>query len=189
MTLFSRAVEFAEGIHSREKKNGKPYLYHPMAVASLILKYGGDSNQMVAGLLHDTIFREGVTKKKISENFGEKIADLTFTFLDPPLPNNADWRMTKQAYLDKVKALSEEKLLLVACEELHEVDELLHSLQYDGVTTWDQYPVHGMEVAWYFKQLLLIFYDQLKSKPALVAEFAGRVRRLSDIVFEAKTFT
>lgn len=186
MTVLSKAVEFAESIHGKDKKNQAPFLYHPLAVASLVLKYGGSSDQMVAALIHDTISYEGVSEKKISDLFGEKIADLTYAFFDPPLPKTADWRMTKQAYLDKVRALPEEKLLVVACEELHELLELTHDLKYLGVRVWERYPVHAMEIGWYFKELLAIFYQKLKEKTALVSEFGRGVKALTDIVYEAK---
>ncbi len=184
MTTLSKALEFAESLHGKDLKNNVPFLYHPMAVASLVLKFGGSQEQMVAALLHDTISHENAAESKLSELFGSRIADLTYTFSDPPLPKDADWRTSKQAYLNKVKTLSEEKLLLVGCEELHEIEELLYSLKYDGVKVWDRYPVHAMEITWYFREIFSILYENLKSKPNLVAEFSRPLRILKDHVFE-----
>lgn len=186
MTTLSKVVEFAESIHGKELKNGVPFLYHPMAVASLVLKYGGSQEQMLAALLHDTICSENATEQKLAQLFGEKVAALTYTFADPPLPKEASWRATKQAYLDKVATLAEEKLLLVGCEELHEIEELLYSLKYVGVKTWERYPVHGMEVTWYFRELFSILYKNLKTQRALVSEFSTKLKILKDCVFEGE---
>lgn len=186
MTTLSKAIEFAESIHGKDLKNGVPFLYHPMAVASLVLKYGGSQEQMLAALLHDTIGNENATEQKLAQLYGEKVAALTYAFADPPLPKEASWRATKQAYLDKVSTLTEEKLLLVGCEELHEIQELLHSLKYNGVKTWERYPVHGMEVTWYFRELFSILYKNLKSQPNLVAEFSSFLKILKECVFEGE---
>lgn len=186
MTFLSKVFEFSESIHGKDKKNGVPFLYHPLAVASLVLKYGGSNEQMAGALLHDTIAFENVSEKKISELFGEKIADYAYTFSDPPLPKDIDWRGSKQAYLNKVRSLKEDKLLLVACEELHEIEELLHGLKYEGIKVWERYSVHGMEVTWYFRELASVFYEKLKSKPHLVSEFSLKVRVLKEMVFEGK---
>ncbi len=54
---FSDAVEFARIIHGSQVRKGSdiPYLYHLLAVASMVIEYGGNEDQAIAGLLHDVL--------------------------------------------------------------------------------------------------------------------------------------
>src|SRR6185312_2038802 len=96
-----------------------PFLYHPLAVASLVLKYGGNEAQARAALLHDTIAEPGVTRPMISDRFGAEVARLAYTFADPETPREIqrDWQKLRQAYLEKLAQADDDALLVVACEE------------------------------------------------------------------------
>lgn len=54
---FTRAVDHARIAHAAQvrKGSGTPYLYHLLSVAGLVLDYGGDEDQAIAGLLHDVL--------------------------------------------------------------------------------------------------------------------------------------
>ncbi|MGP1667690.1 MAG: HD domain-containing protein, partial [Rhodanobacter sp.] len=54
---FSRAVDYARIAHATQVRKGAniPYLYHLLGVASLVIEFGGNEDQAIAGLLHDTI--------------------------------------------------------------------------------------------------------------------------------------
>src|SRR3546814_1710250 len=57
MTAFtdrlSRAVDYARIAHARQVRKGPhvPYLSHVLGVAALVVEYGGNENQAIAGLL------------------------------------------------------------------------------------------------------------------------------------------
>src|SRR3546814_9381269 len=65
MTAFtdrlSRAVDYARIAHARQVRKGThvPYLRHVLGVAALVVEYGGNEDQAIAGLLHDTIEDHG----------------------------------------------------------------------------------------------------------------------------------
>jgi (p)ppGpp synthase/HD superfamily hydrolase len=182
----AEAFRFAWDRHQGQKKgSGVPFVYHPLAVASQVLRYGGDEDLAAAALVHDTI--ASVTEAELQERFGAETARIAYGFEDPPLPEGAGWTDAKRAYLAKVRSLDERTLLVVACEELHECGELLHDLRYEGASVWKRYPVHSMEVFWYFKELLAIFHTRLK-RPELISEFARAVAQLKGITLENKAF-
>ena len=54
---FTRAVDYARIAHTAQVRKGSqmPYLYHPIAVASLVIEFGGSEDQAIAGLLHDVV--------------------------------------------------------------------------------------------------------------------------------------
>ncbi|HOK10100.1 MAG TPA: HD domain-containing protein [Candidatus Hydrogenedens sp.] len=51
------AIDLALMLHKEQKRKGRdiPYITHLLAVASKILEEGGDEDQFIAGLLHDSI--------------------------------------------------------------------------------------------------------------------------------------
>jgi (p)ppGpp synthase/HD superfamily hydrolase len=183
------ALEWAEKVHSTQKwKNtSQPFLHHPLAVAALVLFYGGDFQQAQAALLHDLI-GEGVSCDEIAKQFGEATADLVRVFEDPPEVSVGKWEWSeaKKAYLKKVESLSERSLLVIACEELHELTTLNLDLKSLGRDVWNRYPVPGRDVGWYFRTLLNILYPKLNEvrSKALVSEFATQTKLLSNVVFE-----
>ena len=54
---FTKAVELAVEVHKGQLKKltDNPYIFHPLAVASLVMQYGGDEEQAMAAVVHDTI--------------------------------------------------------------------------------------------------------------------------------------
>lgn len=200
MNLLVSALEFASRIHAGQTWKERtldgvpvPFLHHPMGVCAFVLKYGGTDVQGAAALLHDTIAEPGVTESLLREKFGESVSWLVSAFTDPPSPKGEvlDWRASKQAYLAKLRGLNDpEALLVVACEELHEALELLHDIRHQGIAVWKRYPVHQMEVFWYFRELLSIFVSQLSALrfKTLVGDFGAAVKSLKEVVFEGATW-
>ena len=56
MTLVDRAVEYAQNKHKEQKrKDGSPYIIHPLAVAQIVSEMGLDTDAILGALLHDCI--------------------------------------------------------------------------------------------------------------------------------------
>ena len=56
MTLIDRAVEYAQNKHKEQKrKDGSPYIIHPLAVAKIVTEMGLDVDAVLGALLHDCI--------------------------------------------------------------------------------------------------------------------------------------
>ena len=72
------ALALAHEAHRTQKRKGTdiPYIAHPMAVASLVLEYGGSEDQAIAALLHDTIEDTEATRAEIDQIFGPEIGAL-----------------------------------------------------------------------------------------------------------------
>jgi GTP pyrophosphokinase len=54
---FVKALELAAQLHADQKRKGTsvPYLAHLLGVTSIVLEDGGDEDQAIAALLHDSI--------------------------------------------------------------------------------------------------------------------------------------
>ena len=71
------AFHYADSHHSQQlRKDGTPYVTHPLAVAEIVAELGLDLDSIVAALLHDTIEDTDATHEDISKQFGATVADL-----------------------------------------------------------------------------------------------------------------
>ncbi len=187
----SDAFQFASERHAGHTKPGStaPFLYHPLAVAALVIKHGGTEAQAKAALIHDTISDLTVTPEEISRRFGPEVQRLVFAFTDPPLPPGAGWEEARRGYLGKLAGLDEEELLPIACEELHEIGDLLLELRYRGVDGWKRFPAHATTVFWYFRELLALLYVKLAATryQALIGELGAEVRGLKSLVLDGSS--
>lgn len=71
------AYECANAAHEGQKrKNGDPYIIHPVSVAEIIVEMGLDTDSICAGLLHDCMEDTNFQYDQIAEKFGTSVADL-----------------------------------------------------------------------------------------------------------------
>ena len=71
------AFTFADNAHSGQlRKDGSPYITHPLAVAEIVAELELDTDSIIAALLHDCIEDTGVTHEEIAKHFGPAAADL-----------------------------------------------------------------------------------------------------------------
>ena len=77
MDLIDRAVEYARTKHIKQtRKDGSPYIIHPLAVAEIVSEMGLDTDAILGALLHDCIEDTDSTFEEIAMLFGETVAEL-----------------------------------------------------------------------------------------------------------------
>ena len=77
MALIDRAVEYANAKHKYQKrKDGSPYIIHPLAVAEVIAEMGLDMDAILGALLHDCIEDTDASHEDIEKLFGTTVAEL-----------------------------------------------------------------------------------------------------------------
>ena len=77
MDLIDRAVEYAAAKHEYQKrKDGSPYIIHPLAVAQIVAEMGLDTDAVLGALLHDCIEDTDASFDDIAKNFGRTTAEL-----------------------------------------------------------------------------------------------------------------
>ncbi len=71
------AFELAAENHSTQlRKDGSPYITHPIAAAIIVVEMGLDEDSIVAALLHDVVEDTSVTYDEVSHLFGKGVADI-----------------------------------------------------------------------------------------------------------------
>jgi GTP pyrophosphokinase len=75
--VIKKAYIFSREAHcSQRRKEGSPYIYHPMSVADILADMKLDTSTISAGLLHDTVEDTGTSGDDIKDIFGSEIAFL-----------------------------------------------------------------------------------------------------------------
>jgi len=77
LDLLSSAFHFADREHTGQKrKDGSPYITHPIAVAEIVAEMGLDMESIIAAILHDTLEDTRASYEEISKQFGSTVAEL-----------------------------------------------------------------------------------------------------------------
>ncbi len=72
-----RAYRLADEAHlGQMRKNGDPYITHPIAVAQICTEWKLDAQALSAALLHDVMEDCGIGKADLVERFGTPVAEL-----------------------------------------------------------------------------------------------------------------
>ena len=165
---FDRALAYAARMHREQARKASPvpYLSHLLGVASLVLEYGGDQNQAIAALLHDTIEDcPGDQARQIKRRFGKDVLAMVRACSDSDAGggDKAPWRARKQAYLDHLGGLpaGHRALLVSACDKLHNARSIRADLRQVGLPLWDRFSAPAPDQLWYYRSLVARFSRNL----------------------------
>ena len=103
MELIDKAVEYANAKHKYQKrKDGSPYIIHPLAVAQVVAEIGLDVDAILAALLHDCIEDTDASHEDIEKLFGTTVAELVegVTKL-----TRADFSSSEQAQMENLRKM------------------------------------------------------------------------------------
>ena len=77
MALIDQAVDFANSKHQFQKrKDGSPYIIHPLATAQIVAEMGLDQDAILGALLHDCIEDTDTSHDDVEHLFGTTVAEL-----------------------------------------------------------------------------------------------------------------
>ncbi len=103
MTMVDRAVEYAREKHKDQKrKDGSPYIIHPLAVAEIVAEMGLDLDAVLGAILHDCIEDTDASHDEIAKLFGKTTAELVegVTKL-----TRANFSSTEQAQMENLRKM------------------------------------------------------------------------------------
>ena len=103
MELIDKAVNYADAKHKQQKrKDGSPYIIHPLAVAEIVTEMGLDMDAILGALLHDCIEDTDASHEEIENLFGATVAELVegVTKL-----TRANFSSTEQAQMENLRKM------------------------------------------------------------------------------------
>jgi len=143
---FSDAVDYVRIAHASQTRKGSdiPYIYHLLAVSSLVIENGGSQDQAIAGLLHDVIEDCGEAHRSmIRAQFGAAVADIVEACTDGTAESKAshvsaesrkrDWTRRKLSYLTHLEEAPDMTLLVFGCDKLHNAQAIVADLENPNI--------------------------------------------------------
>ena len=130
--LIDKAVDYANKKHAAQKrKDGSPYIIHPLAVAQIVTEMGLDMDAILGALLHDCIEDTDASHEEIEKLFGQTVAELVegVTKL-----TRADFSSREQAQMENLRkmfmAMSKDirVVLIKIADRLHNI----RTMQYQS---------------------------------------------------------
>ena len=103
LALIDKAVAYADEKHKFQKrKDGSPYIIHPLAVAAIVVEMGLDMDAVLGALLHDCIEDTDASHEEIEKLFGHTVAELVegVTKL-----TRADFSSTEEAQMENLRKM------------------------------------------------------------------------------------
>ena len=186
-TKFTRAVDYARVLHASDvrKRTTIPYLAHLLAVASIVLEYGGTEDQAIAGLLHDAGEDHGgkIRIDNIEAEFGETVARIVEACSDDlPAPGKPKrpWFDRKTAYIERLPTEPVDVVLVSAADKLHNARAILTDYRHLHEDLWAKFNTGRDGTLWYYRGLCDVIDVKLASSaPQLARELRATLDALT----------
>jgi (p)ppGpp synthase/HD superfamily hydrolase len=186
---FTEALAYAAQLHAWQQRKGlgqEPYMAHLLAVAGLVLQHGGDEEQAIAALLHDSLedagqhFGTARLREHIARRFGEPVLALVLACTDTETFPKPPWRERKQQHLAHVMELEPRAKLIIAADKLHNARAVRADMVLEGEAVFARFGGGRDGTLWYYRAMLEAIRDSLP--PALLWEFEQAVQALETAV-------
>lgn len=114
-------------IYQTRKGSGVPYFVHPKGVALIVMKNGGNNDQIKASLLHDTLEDTHTSDEELRVCFGEHVQSLVRELTNQKYKIE---EMGKEDYMtEKLMKLSNEALLVKLADMLYNINDMATEAQ------------------------------------------------------------
>ena len=180
----AEAASLALALHAEQRRKGTevPYVAHLLSVAALVLEFGGDEEQAIAGLLHDVIEDVGARHEAvIASRFGARVAAIVRGCTDTDTNPKPPWRARKEAYLHHLERAGPYVLLVSGCDKLHNARAIVSDLRAIGAALFARFNGGKAGTLWYYAAITEVIGRRLPGALAAdLAETVGHMQRLAD---------
>lgn len=173
------AIELAARAHHNQVRKGTeiPYIVHPLAVASWLIRYNCPEYIVIAALLHDVVEDTPVSIDELRSNFGREVAELIVALSEPD--KRASWEERKAHTINYLEKQANDDVLLIAlADKLDNIRAIREGLESDGDRYWNRFNRPRDKQKWYYEQLEAVFSARVSREPALtlLAAFKAEVK-------------
>ena len=168
---YKKAIDYAFALHSNQYRKGTtiPYFTHLVSVSNNVIENGGNTDEVIAGLLHDAVEDQGGEKtlKLIKKRFGNKVAKIVEECTDTKITPKPPWLERKKKYLSGMKKSTQSSLFVSLCDKLHNATCIVNDYQRVGRKLWKRFNASAKQVYWYHNSLYKNFSKNLKGHKIL----------------------
>ena len=179
---YKSALDLAHKLHLKQKRKGTaiPYLTHLMSVSALVMENGGNTDEAIAGLLHDAVEDQGGEKTLhlIRSKFGSTVASIVKQNSDADVIPKPPWIDRKKKYVAAIKTKTQSALLVSCCDKLHNATCIIEDHRAIGKKVWRRFNATPKQIGWYYQELSKAFSKYLKGHKALTKRYDDIVKEL-----------
>ena len=179
---FDQALVWAADLHRhqvRKGPDGVPYLAHLLAVAAIVIEFGGTEDAAIAALLHDAVEDQGgaPTLAAIRERFGPDVAAIVDGCTDTHQHPKPAWQLRKERYIAHLAEAPAPVLLVAAADKLTNARSMVKDLRSDGDALWARFNCTKQQSLWYYRAVVEALRPTSLNR-ALLAELEAGVAEL-----------
>ena len=182
---YLEALDFAFKLHSKQFRKGTkiPYFFHLSSVSNYVIENGGDTDEAIAGLLHDAVEDQGGEKTLIliKKKFGNKVAKIVEDCTDTKVIPKPPWFNRKKKYISDLKNKSQSSLLVSICDKTHNASSIINDYYRVGKKIWNRFSANKKQVFWYYESLGKCYYKNLKNHKVLKQNFKKLISEMKRI--------
>tara|TARA_B100000524_G_C23637731_1_gene365541 strand:- start:1003 stop:1599 length:597 start_codon:yes stop_codon:yes gene_type:complete len=181
---YKKAIDFSYSFYQSKYRKGMkiPYFTYLSSVSNLIIENNGNTDEAIAGLLHDLLEFDNNKKKTslVKSRFGIKVLNIIKQCSNTPNKSavNNDWILSKKKFLENMSKKSQSTLLVSICDKLHSLNCSISDYNKIGKKLWKNYEHSKDDNLWYYKNLCKNFKKYLKNHKNLKDRFQRNVNEL-----------
>jgi (p)ppGpp synthase/HD superfamily hydrolase len=163
---FAIALVYATRLHATQtrKISGVPYISHLLSVAALVLEAGGNEQEAIAALLHDSIEDQGGSqiRTEIQEIFGDGVVEIIDGCTECDTVPKPPWKERKLKYLENIRHAYPSVRLISIADKLHNARSLLadaRTYQTPQKSIWSEFKAGKEGTLWFYRELLHIYQN------------------------------
>jgi len=178
---FTEALVLAARLHRNQVRKGPekiPYIGHLLAVAAIVIDFGGNEDEAIAALLHDAVEDQGgdITRQMIRRLFGPDVAEIVDGCTDTDQTPKPPWQIRKEQYIAHLRSASPSVLLVAAADKLANARSLLIDVREVGDSVWSRFSCTKQQSLWYYRENVKVLRE--------AAANAALLRELDSVVTE-----
>ena len=185
------ALEYAIELHGRDaqKQTPVPFLAHLLSVCALVQRDGGDEDEAIAALLHDSLEDKPADTNPalLSKRFGPRVLALIQLATDTPPDytggSKPPWRGRKERYLQHVRHTRPSDLRVTVADKVDNARALLADYRRVGESLWSRFNAGKADQLWYYQTALAAYKEVGFGGPLL-----GELDHLVDQLVHAATY-
>ncbi|MFI3253121.1 MAG: bifunctional (p)ppGpp synthetase/guanosine-3',5'-bis(diphosphate) 3'-pyrophosphohydrolase [Eubacteriales bacterium] len=145
-SLMEKAFRYAHGFHEGQlRKDGTPYITHPLAVAKIMAELGMDRDALIAALLHDVIEDTEASYDDVAREFSVDVADLVeavtkLSLLHYTTKEEEQMENLRKMFMAMAKDIR--VILIKICDRLHN----MRTMEYQSPKKQKEKSLETMEI-------------------------------------------
>ena len=187
------ALRLTVQLHGRDarKSSPVPVLAHLLAVCAIVQRDGGDEDEAIAALLHDSLEDKPseITEAELRDKFGNRVVEMIRAASDTPADWDGrtpkpSWESRKRGYLAHVGVADPTLLRPTIADKIDNLRALLADYRTVGEHLWTRFNAPRDKQLWYYRACCTAYANAGISK-ALIEELDQLVTTLEMAVAEA----